>query len=348
MATKQTKATLQGYSTVGQTEWRDAIESLYPGIDVTTEVGVVFINAGTNSVKKWNLSSALSPTSGSFVQTGYTTGSIVYHTSNNYWICTSDTPSTSTWLNLTALNTISDTDVDNITATLSVISGTDLKLLLESIDTALSVRPTSQPDSSDWIDDSGTTDTDKGWSNSKLYTDIGDALGSNNLNYIANGSSHETAIVALDTALGNLDPSKDDTSVNVSTLYSNMRKQDVTTGNDYYSFEGTSDFLPIYKDTRFSKVIVRYEAYVEDVGASSPGYISLMGGKLNEAGSALTGDSKFTQIKFVPATTFASGYYELEGQIANLDEGMNVLMLKIQCDSDNHDIHIRNVTISCE
>jgi hypothetical protein len=193
------------------------------------------------------------------------------------------------------------------------------------------------------IDDTaGDGDTTVTWSADKLYDRIGVALEDGNI--ISANSSHAVAITALDAAIENISATGNTTGTSLSnTIYANSREQIVSGGgSDYYSFAGTSDFLPFKKDSNATKIRVSFEGKIEDITGGAPGNISLEGGKLNAAGTGLTTDSVISSFKYLTSMSYTS--YELEDNISNFSSGINVIKIKLNPDS-TYDLYIRNVVV---
>src|SRR6056297_904695 len=138
---------LSGAGAFGENELDELIQTLYPGSDVRSENGMVYIDSGSN-VKKWNLSSPTSPKNESFSHTDYSKLSFVVN-SGDVYVCVSDDPGDAgDWKMISGFNSISDTDIDDITDGLTNITDTDtLKAVLEDIDNQLGTFSTTDTDS---------------------------------------------------------------------------------------------------------------------------------------------------------------------------------------------------------
>lgn len=236
----------------------------------------------------------------------------------------------------TDIHFTNSTQKTNTTDHVASTSGNPHNVTVSEIETASSVTLAE-------IDDTaGDGDTDVTWSADELYDRIGAALEDGNI--ISANSSHAVAITALDAAIENISATGDTTGASLNnTIYANSREQTVSAGgSDYYSFDGTSDFLPFKKDSNATKIRVSFEGKIGGVTGGSPGNVSLEGGKLNAAGTALTTDSVVSSVKYLTSTSYTS--YELEDNISNFSSGVNVIKIDLNPDS-TYDLDIRNVVV---
>jgi len=192
---------LSGAGAFGENELDELIQTLYPGSDVRSENGMVYIDSGSN-VKKWNLSSPTSPKNPSFSHTDYSKLSFVVN-SGDVYVCVSDDPSDADdWKMISGFNSISDTDIDDITDGLTNITDTDtLKAVLEDIDNQLGTFSTTDTDSADSIsitDSGGYTDEENVEDAlQEIYGNQGSVSFSGGENVDLSGESDITSVINL-------------------------------------------------------------------------------------------------------------------------------------------------------